>query len=73
MAYDPDIHGSAEEYIREHKPHRYASIAQKVDLAMELSARRCTGGGCDEGRACPRHERVGAVVERYLRLLNGRK
>jgi hypothetical protein len=71
--YDPDVHGSSEEYIREHKPHRYASIAEQVDLAMTLSARvpskYCT---CDEGCACPRHARVPAVVSRYLRM-HGRK
>lgn len=66
--YDPDIHGSAEEYIREHKPHRYAAIARMVDLSMALSSRGCTGNGCDLGRHCPRHERVTRVVDRYLRL-----
>lgn len=69
VPYDPDLHGSAEDYIREHKPHRYASIAEQVDLAMELSARvpskYCT---CDEGYSCPRHARVPAVVARYLRM-----
>lgn len=67
--YDPNTHGSAEQYILAHKPHRYASIAEQVDLAMELSARvpskYCS---CDEGYSCPRHARVAAVVSRYLRL-----
>jgi hypothetical protein len=66
--YDPDIHGTAEAYIRERRPHRYASIARMVDLSMSLSGRPCTGNGCDEGRHCPRHARITAVVDRYLRL-----
>jgi hypothetical protein len=71
--YDPDTHGSAEDYILAHKPHRYASIAQQVDLAMELSARvpskYCT---CDVDYSCPRHARICAVVSRYLRLRDRR-
>lgn len=68
MIYDPDVHGSAEEFIREHKPHRYAALSTQVALAMDLSARRCTGSGCDEDRPCPRHARVPEVVSRLLRM-----
>jgi hypothetical protein len=67
--YDPDIHGSAEEYIREHRPHRYATIARQVDIMMRLHLRRCTGDlGCDGETLCPRHARGAAVVDRYLRM-----
>lgn len=66
--YDPHVHGSAENYIREHRPDRYHAIAEQVDLCMELSSRGCAGGECDEGSPCPRHDRVLEVVERYLRM-----
>lgn len=50
------------------RPERYTSIARKVDLAMSLDARPCTGSGCDEGCPCPRHARIPQVVDRYLRF-----
>jgi hypothetical protein len=49
-------------------PERYAHRALQVDLCMEINARPCAGGECDEGDPCPRHARTTAVVDRYLRL-----
>jgi hypothetical protein len=45
----------------------YAYIARSVDLAMRHMERPCVGVVCDLDAPCPRHERTGEVVQRYLR------
>ena len=52
---------------------RYARTDRLVDTCMRLSDKRCTGGGCDEGHACPRHARAVDVAERLERMRSKRR
>lgn len=52
----------------ETNPLSYASIAERVDLAMRNQALACRDGECDELVRCGRHARFDAT--RAVRLLN---
>ncbi len=66
--YDPDTHGSAEEWFLTHRPEKYGEVANKIDLCMSHSSRPCLGNGCDLDDPCPRHSRTLEVVERLVRM-----
>jgi hypothetical protein len=64
MTYnDPQL-----ELYRSASPQRFVHVSDVIEIVMAIGQRNCTGYGCDEGRACPRHARAEAVAERYLRL-----